>query len=188
MNARYQNLRLVLHRPRLLTTAMLRKSHGELPSEEQAVLQKCRTIATEIIVDVRREWFPVQQVVRNSVWFLFNACMVPLLSLFSDPSHEDVEIWRRDVENSLSFCDEVSDWSLVIRRTREVISAIYKASDQVDSTELPSGWVYGSGVPWDSWDASTFWNDVGLESLPDFNPFEFDGMEFGSNNEVVYGL
>jgi hypothetical protein len=48
--------------------------------------------------------------------------------------------------------------------------------------------VYGSGFPWDSWDATTFWNDVGLESLPDFNPFEFDGMEFGFNNETAYGL
>ncbi|KAE9369807.1 hypothetical protein N431DRAFT_560544 [Stipitochalara longipes BDJ] len=188
MNARYQNLRLVLHRPRLLTTAMLRKSHSELPTEEQAVLQKCRSIASEIIVDVRKDCFPVQQVVRNSVWFLFNACMVPLLSLFSDPNHEDVKIWRRDVENSLSFCDEMSSWSLVIRRTREAIFAIYEASDRVESTALPSDWAYGSDFAWDSWDATSFWDDEGLQSLPDFNPFEFTGMEFGLNNEIGYSL
>jgi hypothetical protein len=62
------------------------------------MVKKCRSIASEIISSIQREWFPIQQAVRNSIWFMFNACMVPLLSLLSDPSHEDAELWRMDVE------------------------------------------------------------------------------------------
>lgn len=186
LNIRYQNLRLVLHRPRLLATAMLRKSPSELPPEEQAVLQKCRSIASETISDIQRDCFPVQQVVRSCVWFLFNACMVPLLSLFSEPNHEDVKIWRRDVEDSLSFCDDMIRWSPVIRRTRDAILAIYEASNSIERVELPSDWD-GSGSEWYSWDAATFWDDAGLQPLSDFNPFGFDGMDCSFHNENAYG-
>jgi hypothetical protein len=70
---------------------------------------------------------------------MFNACMVPLLSLLSDPSHEDAELWRMDVETSLSLCDKMSNWSPVIERTREVINVIYELSNNSKVMEPPSG-------------------------------------------------
>jgi hypothetical protein len=184
MNARYQNLRLVLYRPRLLTTTVLRaSSYNDLSSEEQAVVQKCRSIASEIISSIQREWFPIKQVVRNSIWFMFNACMVPLLSLLSDPSHEDAELWRMDVEISLSLCDKMSSWSPVIVRTREVINAIYELSNNSKIMEPPSGLESEFGFNWDSWDADTSWNNVSLESLLGVNHLESDLSSF---NEIYY--
>lgn len=182
MNARYQNLRLVLYRPRLLTTTVLRTSHSDLSSDDQVVVQRCRSIASEIISDVQKDWFPIQQVVRNSVWFMFQACMVPMLSLFSDPSHEDADIWRMDVETSLSLCNEMSSWSPIIQRTREVISAIYEVSSNSKVTEPYGGTESGSGFCWDSWNADALWNNVGLESLLGFDHFEFDPPDFNVIN------
>lgn len=182
MTARYQNLRLVLHRPRLLTTTVLRTSYSDLSAEEQAVVQRCRSIASEIISDIQKDWFPIQSVVRNSIWFMFNACMVPMLSLFSDPSHQDAEIWRLDVETSLSLCDEMASWSPVIQRTREVISAIYEVSNNSKVMEPPSVSESGPEFCWDSWNADAFWNDVGLESLLGFNHYEFDHSDLNVIN------
>jgi hypothetical protein len=184
MNARYQNLRLVLYRPHLLTTTVRRaSSHKSLSAEEQAVVQKCRSIASEIISSIRSDWFPIQQVVRNSIWFMFNACMVPLLSLISDPSHEDAEIWRMEVETSLSLCDKMASWSPVIERTREFISAIYEVGNNLKITEPPVGMDSEFGFCFDLWDADTFGNNDGLQSLLGFNQLETDLSGF---NETYY--
>ncbi|OBT83702.1 hypothetical protein VE02_08278 [Pseudogymnoascus sp. 03VT05] len=183
INARYQNLRLVLYRPRLLTTTVHRASfHSDLSSEEQAVVQRCRSIASEIISSVQKDWFSVQQVVRNSIWFMFNACMVPLLSLLSDPSHKDAEIWRMDVETSLSLCEELSSWSPVIERSREAIYAIYEVSNNSKAVGPPSGLESDSSFFWGSLDADTFWNDIGLESLLGSSNFEFEPSIFSKTN------
>lgn len=182
INARYQNLRLVLYRPRLLTTTLLRaSSHSNLSSEEQALVKTCRSIASEIIGSVQKDWFPVQQVVRNSIWFMFNACMVPMLSLLSDPSHIDAEIWRMDVETSLSLCDEMSSWSPVIERTREVIHAIYTISNKSKATEPLSGLESDCSSTWRPWNEDIFWNDVGLELLLGPSNLEFDPSSFSQN-------
>lgn len=62
MLARYQNLRLVVHGPRLLITTLRQSSSEDLLSEEQEIVERCRVIASEIIVDVQKDWFPIQQV------------------------------------------------------------------------------------------------------------------------------
>lgn len=183
MNARYENLRLVLYRPRLLITTVLQASaHGDISSEDQDAVQKCRFIASEIISSVQKDWFPVQQVVRNCIWFMFNACMVPLLSLLSDPSHEDANTWRADVEVSLTLCNKMSSWSPVIERTREVINAIYEVTNGSKVTEPPNGLESDSNFFWDTWNTDISWNDVSLESLMGPSHLEFDLSSFSRIN------
>ena len=170
MNARYQNLRLVIHRPRLLITTLRQTPPEEMLSDEKEIVERCRAIASEIIIDVQKDWFPVQQIVRNSVWFLFQGCLVSLLGLFSDPNHRLKEIWTKDVETSLSLLDEMSSWSLVVQRTREVVSMIYEACKM--NSESPQS-ITPMEVPldfsWDAWNTDPFWNDTDWGSIPWLN-------------------
>lgn len=170
MNARYQNLRLVIHRPRLLITTLRQTPLEELLSDDKDIVEKCRAIASEIIVDVKRDWFPVQQIVRNSVWFLFQGCLVSLLGLFSDPNHKLKEKWTKDVETSLSLLDEMSSWSLVVQRTREVVATIYEACKK--NSESPQS-VTPMEMPidfdWDAWNNDLLLNDTEWGSIPGFN-------------------
>jgi hypothetical protein len=181
MNARYQNLRLVIHRPRLLISTLRSTRTDDLLSDEKEIVEKCRVIASEIIIDVQRDWFPVQQIVRNSVWFLFQGCLISLLSLFSDPNHKFKEIWTKDVETSLSLLDEMSSWSLVVQRTREVTSTIYEACKK--HSESPQS-VTPMEIPIEfSWDASnmdSFWNDTEWGSISGFNGLSSDATDFSA--------
>ncbi|PQE10644.1 fungal specific transcription factor domain-containing protein [Rutstroemia sp. NJR-2017a WRK4] len=132
MNARYQNLRLVLYRPRLLTSTVLRtSSYSELSSDEEVIVKRCRDIASQIIDEAQKDWFPVQRV------FMFNACMVPLLSLLSDPSHDEAE--------------KMCSWSPVVERTREVVAAIYEITNGSTVLDSSIGLEAELDFCWDTW-------------------------------------
>jgi hypothetical protein len=177
MNARYQNLRLVIHRPRLLITTLRRMSPDELLSDEKEIVEKCRVIASEIIVDVQKDWFPIQQIVRNSVWFLFQGCLVPLLSLFSEPDNKDAKKWKKDVETSLDLLNEMSSWSLVVKRSWEVVSTIYEATKHPTPPQSVMPMDLGQDFSWESWNMDPLWDDTEWASIPGFNGFNFDGTE-----------
>jgi hypothetical protein len=174
MLARYQNLRLVVNRPRLLITTLRQMSPYDLSSDEREIVENCRIIASEIISDVKRDWFPIQQVVRNSVWFLFQGCLIPLLSLFSDPSHKDAEFWHKDVETSLSLLKEMSNWSLVVERTWEVVSTIYEATKHPTPPQSVIPMDLGPDFSWDWWSEDPFWDETEWASIPGFNGFNYD--------------
>jgi hypothetical protein len=142
-------------------------------------VKRCRDIASQIIDDVQKDWFPVQQVVRNSIWFMFNACMVPLLSLLSDPRHDEAESWRRDVITSLSLCEEMCSWSPVVERTREVVATIYEISNGSTVLDPSIGLEAELDFCWDSWNDQMFWNDTGLQSFSDNRGFESDLGSYG---------
>jgi hypothetical protein len=180
MLARYQNLRLVVNRPRLLITTLRQISPEVLLSDEREIVEKCRAIASEIIGDVKKDWFPIQQIVRNSVWFLFQGCLIPLLSLFSDPNHKDAEKWHKDVETSLALLKEMSSWSLVVERTREVVSTIYEAAQHSTPPQFVMPMDLGPEFSWDSWYTDPFWGETEWASIPGFNDFNFDATEFGT--------
>ncbi|KAG0647748.1 Lactose regulatory LAC9 [Hyphodiscus hymeniophilus] len=144
------------------------------------IVDKCRAIASEIIADVKMDWYPIQQIVRNSVWFLFQGCLIPLLSLFSEPNHKDAEKWHNDVETSLSLLKEMSSWSLVVERTREVVSTIYEATKRPISPQDVMPMELGPDFSWDTWYTDPFWDVTEWASLPGFNGFNYDATEFNA--------
>lgn len=83
MHWRYQNLRLLLHRPYLLATSLRRKPYTSLSAEEKVGVGKCRAIASRTISDISE--MCEEQLISgwNSVWFMYQAAMIPLVSLFS---------------------------------------------------------------------------------------------------------
>lgn len=83
MHWRYQNLRIVLHRPFLLATALRRTPYISLSAEEKVAVGRCRIIASQTITDISNLCEEELIAGWNAVWFMYQAVMVPLVSVFS---------------------------------------------------------------------------------------------------------
>jgi hypothetical protein len=125
----YQNLRLVLYRPVLLNLAN-RGRQGGLPSpDELAAVSKCRAIAKQTIEDIAQEVTPNQMLGWHGVWFIYQASMIPLVSMFWESWNTQlVHECQSQLEVVLDALEGMADWSLAARRSREVVSKMYEAS------------------------------------------------------------
>ncbi|KAJ4410096.1 hypothetical protein N0V91_002105 [Didymella pomorum] len=128
MRWRWHNIRIVLHRPILLTTALRRCAWANLTAEEKIAVEKCRTVASTTIEELSRDCMSDLISGWNAVWFCFQACMVPLVSLFNDASQpEEVEKWKASIETALAFFDRIRDWSIAAKRSADAVSRLYAA-------------------------------------------------------------
>ena len=128
MRWRFHNIRIVLHRPVLLTTALRRCIWADLSAEEKVAVGKCRSAACTAIEEISRDCMPDLISGWNAVWLCFQACMVPLVSLFSDASiPAEVEGWQTSIETALDFFSRVGDWSIAAKRSGDAVSRIYTA-------------------------------------------------------------
>lgn len=136
MKWRYQNLRIVLYRPVLLNLAN-RSSHGGQSSiEDLAAVNTCRAIAKQTIEDIAREWTPNQMLGWNGVWFMYQASMIPLVSMFWESWNKQlVHECQQQIEVVIEAMDVLSDWSLAARRSREVVSKMYEASKRPSTAQ-----------------------------------------------------
>ena len=138
MKWRYQNIRIVLHRPVLLNTALRSCPFSDLSSEEKVAVGKCRIIAAKTIEDMSNECLPDLISGWNAVWFTFQACMVPLVSLFSDSSMpEEVTKWCVSIETALAFFERSKPWSIAAKRSMDAVSKLYQAYKVQTSTQQP---------------------------------------------------
>ena len=132
MRWRYHLARLALSRPVLLWYVLRRISFGAVSAEKQAAIQTCRDIATELIDDIASNWTspkPCQMTGWNATWFIYQASMVPLLSLFSDAYDSTVvERCRHQVERVLAALADMRGWSPTASRSFDVVNKIYEAS------------------------------------------------------------
>ncbi|KAK8190353.1 fungal-specific transcription factor domain-containing protein [Phyllosticta capitalensis] len=129
MKWRYQNLRIVLHRPFLLSTALKRIPFTMLSAEEKVAVSKIRVIAAQTIKDMSQECTEDLILGWNAVWFCFQACMVPLVSLCSDLSNmEEVEKWQGQIEMALEFFERMKDYSVAASESKSEVARWYQAS------------------------------------------------------------
>ncbi|KAJ0164591.1 Lactose regulatory protein LAC9, partial [Colletotrichum tanaceti] len=96
MRNRYLNVRLILSRCFLLYLAhdrSLKRGAAAIsaviePSPDDVMLvDTCRSVAMEAIDAITLYWTPNRVHVWNSAWYLFQACMVPLLSIAIETNH-----------------------------------------------------------------------------------------------------
>lgn len=128
MKWRCQNLRIVLHRPVLLNLA---NAGNEVTAtqDELAAVNRCRTIAKQTIEDIAREWTANQMLGWNGVWFMYQASMIPLISMFWESWNTQlVRDCQAQIEIVLEAFEGMADWSLAARRSREVLVKMYDAS------------------------------------------------------------
>ncbi|KAL1893196.1 hypothetical protein Sste5346_006628 [Sporothrix stenoceras] len=128
MKWRYQNLRMLLHRPVLLGLASSGQTHA--PESEIAAVEACRELAKQTIEDISHEWSRNQMSGWNAVWFVYQAAMVPLVSIFWQWSSPRVPEWHKQIESVLAMLEAMEEWSLAARRSREVVWRMYEASRQ----------------------------------------------------------
>lgn len=132
MKWRYQNLRMLIHRPVVLSLA---SSNATAATEADiAAVEMCRELAKHTVDDIAREWSRNQMSGWNAAWFLYQAAMVPLVSLFWQWDSPRVPDWHKQIETIVELLEAMEDWSLAARRSREVISRMYEASRTIAHT------------------------------------------------------
>lgn len=160
MKWRYQNLRMLLHRPVLLSLASstaglvssggssMLAAHGHVAEQDLAAVETCRELAKQTIEDIAREWTRNQMSGWNAVWFLYQAAMIPLVSVFWQWDSPRVPEWHKQIETILDLLEAMEDWSLSARRSREVVWRMYEASRQQPAGQqqpLQSPLLHGMG-------------------------------------------
>jgi hypothetical protein len=195
MKWRYLDLRTVLSRPVLLNLAY-RGSDGLISQEDLLAVQNCRALAKQTIEDIAREWTPNQMLGWNGVWFMYQASMIPLVSIFWESwNAELVRDCQAQIETVLEAFDAMADWSLAARRSREVVSKLYEASKKPMTRQASprlahatmsglngnNGGVNGTGYyqPADGQESLQLGMIDGMDSLDAQSLWDFDGMLWG---------
>lgn len=137
MKWRYQNLRMLLHRPVLLSLASSGLNpHTQACDADLAAIETCREMAAQTIEDIAREWTRNQMSGWNAVWFLYQAAMVPLVSVFWQWGSPCVPEWLKQIEAVLDLLEVMEEWSLAARRSREVVWRMYEASRAMQAQQV----------------------------------------------------
>lgn len=200
MKWRYQNLRMLLHRPVLLSLA----SNGGSPQvseQDIAAVETCRELARQTIEDIAKEWSRNQMSGWNGVWFLYQAAMISLVSILWQWNSPSVHEWRKQIETILELLDVMEDWSLAARRSREVVLRMYEASHQPpfmgNGTQLPHS---GAGHGLLASDGEPRMSPIGLEPdgmammniLDQHGLWDLDGMyweqDAGNGDFASFGM
>jgi len=139
MKWRYQNLRMLLHRPVLLSLASSGiNPHTQASDADLAAIETCRELAAQTIEDIAREWTRNQMSGWNAAWFLYQAAMVPLVSVFWQWGAPRVPEWLKQIEAVIDLLEVMEEWSLTARRSREVVWRMYDAARQIVAQQRPS--------------------------------------------------
>jgi hypothetical protein len=124
MRWQYWNLRMLLFRPALLDAVSKPGMHYE--SADQNAIEKCQQISKTAVEDIARSWVKNQMSGWNAVWHLYQAAMIPLLSLVWQPQNLSVPEWKSQIELVLELFESMRDWSLTARCSKRVVSQIYE--------------------------------------------------------------
>ncbi|KAI0130930.1 fungal-specific transcription factor domain-containing protein [Daldinia grandis] len=132
MRNRYLNIRLILMRSLILYLAHSRIQKAQLSAEELQIIDTCRSVAGEAIDSIALYWTPNRIHVWNSAWYLFQACMIPLLSIVIEQSHPDpnaesLASGRASLVKALETFSEMKPWMRASDRGPDIVAAIYEA-------------------------------------------------------------
>ncbi|KAF2277280.1 uncharacterized protein EI97DRAFT_315566 [Westerdykella ornata] len=189
MKWRFQNIRIVLHRPMLLSTALRRCTFANLTAEEKVAVGKCRIIAAKTIEDISNECLPDLISGWNGVWFTFQACMVPLVSLFSDTSMpEEVEKWKASIETALAFFERSKPWSIAAKRSKDAISKLYQAYKLQFSGQLQPDPAQAQHAYHHSNNGAPVMEGFGYSGVPDVSALSMNNAVWGNDPNSMQQL
>lgn len=144
----YMTLRVLAHRPVLLASALRRLPFDNLLEEEQAIVAKCRRLAGQTIEHIDQACPDDMIATWTAVWLMYQAVMVPLVSLFlhtslqrtsnlAAASEDEVEMWRRQVEIAIAWYGR-RDVN-ISQRCKVMLQKLYDANRSAQQTiALPS--------------------------------------------------
>lgn len=132
MRWRSLSSRIFIHRPVSLWYALQNTTIDRVADDRRHSIETCRTLAHELIHDIRTTWStPIQCQMSGwrATWELYQAVMVPLLSLFCDSNDKEVvEKSTVCVEMALSTLTALKEWSPTSQRSSEVVHRLYHAA------------------------------------------------------------
>lgn len=139
---RYHNIRLMLSRCFLLYKAYGDPKRHSITqtTEEEQMADLSRAIAAEAIDAIALHWVPNRTQVWNAAWYLFQACMVPLLSIAMAASSsasatgavssDDVLSWYSSLNKALEIFAEMKPWMRSSDRAPDIVAALFQAVSQ----------------------------------------------------------
>ncbi|KAM5367891.1 hypothetical protein ACJZ2D_009802 [Fusarium nematophilum] len=158
---RYLNLRMLLYRPVLLAVASNDKE-APISEDDLTAITTCQELARQTIDDVASGWTQHQMSGWNAVWLLYQAAMIPLLSILWQPESPSVADWQAQVGKILELFEVMEDWSLTARCSRDVVGRIYDASCRLSGQSGDAPIVEGGELAEFTDDDFYAWSD-GLE-------------------------
>ncbi|KFY13974.1 hypothetical protein V492_02936 [Pseudogymnoascus sp. VKM F-4246] len=184
---RYFNLRLLIHRPVLLSYAhsLANRNNNRnfgisfptLQPDEEHIIQNCRKIASAAINQTAIAIEDTNRLrVWNAAWYLYQATLVVLLSIAVDSAHPDCWQWRGSIEKSLALFDRMAQWTKTAERSRLVVASIYEActlppdtletagEESVRTATMSNESGVTRGMNIDDFDMSV-WNSIGLDTF-----------------------
>jgi hypothetical protein len=124
MRWQYWNLRMLLCRPALLDAASKPGIYSQ--SIDQDAIEKCQQLSKIAVEDIAQSWKNDQMSGWNAVWHLYQAVMIPLLSMVWQPQNSSISDWKSQIEMVLGLFESMRDWSLTARCSKRVVGQIYE--------------------------------------------------------------
>lgn len=183
-------MRILIHRAVVLDTTARQVPLSNLGLDEQRMVKKCRELAAESILNIKSQWRPNKISGWNAVWFLFQACLVPLMALAIEPADsEGYQEWQGLVRTGIILCEKMERWSLVGRKTKSVLENLFEGTQMIAATLPTEDHFVGLGQELFNWKESFFggeWNDV-LGEDPYYSVESNEGysMNNNKNNEFL---
>ncbi|KAF7593621.1 hypothetical protein BBP40_011139 [Aspergillus hancockii] len=177
MQNRYMNIRMLLFRPVLLSHVECKTPFEALTEDDKGAIFTCQQVSLEAIRNIAGPILPNQFWVWGSTWYLYQACLVPLLILLAYPHRFELTPCHEEIEQAIVVFKAFIPWNTAAWRSHDVIESIYEASKTLPALEI------GEDVPavlaeldMEIWDLATagFEYDYGWESFinweKDFTP------------------
>lgn len=171
MKWRYNELRMLLHRPVLLLLANSGCGDwAECSADDIASVEACLEFAVATVNDIAREWTPNQVSGWKAAWYLHQASMVPLLILLWNPRNAPVdtllEPCRRTITTTLTLLQSMIPWSLTAARTCALIDRLFRAISHSDDFHHQPVATTSMDAAYDSYDTkqSQLSHNEGLEA------------------------
>ncbi|KAF2221232.1 hypothetical protein BDZ85DRAFT_25779 [Elsinoe ampelina] len=174
MHYRWQNLRILIARPAILSAALRRMPFSSLSPHEKVTISKCRAVAAQTIHDISTMTKEELIVGWTGTWFMYNAVMVPLVSLFSSLSltaantrHDQISAgnsqqpplrsppvdepeaneWRAQIETAIKFLKKMIPWCSTAEKCHDVVRRLYEASEHFSEYNRIQGEQLAAHIP-----------------------------------------
>ncbi|PLB51380.1 hypothetical protein P170DRAFT_436398 [Aspergillus steynii IBT 23096] len=175
---RYLNFRILLHRPFLLQLSRPGLTRSE---DVAAAVVTCCELSLEAITNIAGSVMPNTIWAWNSTWYLYQACMVPLFIMATDPQGDDAASCKSKLRDALATFEALVPWTPAASRSHSIVRSIFEAAQNPESGD---DLMEISNFDLLDMDVNGFWdlNNVGLDldvllNYNTTNDFERYGLE-----------
>lgn len=129
----YNNIRIALYRPFLLRSALTNFCSTTNHNHSEAVVSICREIAAQAIVDISSEWRPHLLSCWPGVWYMFQAALIPVISLFSAYRYDTAlrQKLQQQVKNAIDTLEQMCEYRDTASQSIQVLWSLFRASERL---------------------------------------------------------